>query len=119
MSNQTRQLGGRRHKLVTKEIEAALPPLYSTEETPTDDKRVIVKFFSPYSQWTWFAVEGERQEDGDILFFGLVHGFENEWGYFTLNELADSYRGDLPLVERDCYCGKPGARTIAQHVNRG
>ena len=90
-------------KLLTKAIEKALPALYSTEDTPTADKRAAVKFFTPDSNWTWFAVEGSRQEDGDMLFFGLVDGFEKEWGYFMLSELS-SIRGPMGLpVERDMY----------------
>jgi len=42
-------------------------------------------------------------EDGDWLFYGLVDGFEKEWGYFSLKEL-ESVRGPLGLgIERDIY----------------
>jgi len=38
--------------------------------------------------WRWFvtecAIDGGRYE---ILFFGYVCGFTNEWGYFNLSEL--------------------------------
>ena len=90
--------------LLTKENKAELPKLYST-----DGKKVvpvIVKFFDPTGSWTWYAVEGEEQEDGDWLFFGLVDGFEKELGYFTLNELKNAKVGvknplrSLP-IERD------------------
>ena len=88
-------------KLLTKAIENQLPKLYST-----DGKNyvpVIVKFFCPWNQWTWYAVEGERQEDGDWLFFGLVEGHEKELGYFTLNEFK-TVRGPAGLgIERDMY----------------
>ena len=39
--------------------------------------------------WVWNVVEGEEQADGDWLFFGLVEGFESEWGYFTLSEFKE------------------------------
>ena len=42
-----------------------------------------VKFFSPYSGWTWFATEF----DGEDTFFGLVIGHFTELGYFSLSEL--------------------------------
>jgi hypothetical protein len=90
-------------KLITKEIEAKLKksPLYSTEKNPTPE--VIVKFFTPDSNWTWYAVEGEKKEDGDWEFFGMVDGFDKELGYFTLEELK-TVRGGLGLpVERDMY----------------
>lgn len=90
-------------KLLTKQIEARLmkSPLYSQEK----NKRpaVIVKFFTPDSNWTWYATEGEKQEDGDCRFFGLVEGFESELGYFMLSEL-ESAKGLLGLpIERDRY----------------
>lgn len=88
-------------KLMTKAIERAIPALYSTENTPTAEKKAAVKFFTPDAQWTWYAVEGEQQENGDWRFFGLVDGMEKEWGYFMLSDLQ-SVRGGLGLpVERD------------------
>ncbi len=44
---------------------------------------VICKFFDPTSQWTWYVIEGQKQEDGDWLFFGYVIGVVAELGYFT------------------------------------
>ena len=88
-------------KLITKEIERKIPALYSTEGS--DNQRGVVKFFTPWAGWTWYVIEGERQEDGDWLFFGLVEGLETEYGYFLLSELA-GLRGPGGLkVERDRY----------------
>lgn len=90
-------------KLLTEAIISQLEknPLYSG-----DDKNVVpvlVKFFTPWSSWTWYATEAERQEDGDWLFFGLVDGLEKELGYFRLSELQ-SVRGKFGLkIERDMY----------------
>ncbi len=82
-------------KLLTKELRAKLPPLYSTEKDK--DPTAVVKFFTPDSSWTWFATEF----DGEDRFFGLVDGFDKELGYFSLSELA-SARGPLGLpIERD------------------
>lgn len=73
-----------------------LPPLYSQEEKGLD-ALAQVKFFTPDSNWTWYASEF----DGEDLFFGLVSGFEVELGYFSLSELKEA-RGLLGLgVERD------------------
>ena len=84
-------------KLLTKEILKKLPKLYATEKVPTEEKVAVVKFFTPDSSWTWYAVEF----DGKDTFFGWVHGFEKEWGNFSLSELR-STRGKLGLpVERD------------------
>lgn len=96
----------RGHKLLTKAIEKTIPPLYSQEKV--QDPIVRVKFFSPYSSWTWYATEGQRTEEGDYRFFGLVDGHEVEWGYFMLSELEKTQQRVfgymLPAVERDCYC---------------
>jgi len=84
--------------LLTKEVLKKLPPLYSQEEKGLDAV-AVVKFFTPDSNWTWYATEF----DGEDLFFGLVDGFEKEIGYFRLSELK-SVKGALGLpIERDMY----------------
>ena len=85
-------------KLLTKEIEARLPALRSTEHD--EDPSVIVKFFTPDSSWTWYATE---YDPVDRIFFGLVDGHEKELGYFSLDDL-ESVRGPLGLpIERDLH----------------
>ncbi len=90
----------RRHLLLTQEIRESLPPLYNSEEHPEQEAIAVVKFFSPYSQWTWYAVEF----DGVDTFWGLVDGFEMEYGYFSYGELEKvMVYGGVPAVERDCH----------------
>ncbi len=85
-------------KLLTKAIEKQLPALYANEEV--EDSKLIVKFFTPDSNWTWWASEFDPEQR---LFFGLVDGLEREWGYFSLDEL-ESARGPLGLkIERDMW----------------
>jgi len=90
-------------KLLNDKIKAALPSLYSTEDTPCEDKQVVVKFFNPLGSQTWEIVEGSYQEDMDTwLLFGKCDlGYGAEWGYVTLAEL-EAIR--LPMgmgIERD------------------
>lgn len=86
-------------KLLTQEIRKQLPKLNETESIPTEEKVAVVKYFTPWSNWTWYGVEF----DGEDTFFGLVFGLEREWGYFSLSELQ-SVSGPLGLkVERDLY----------------
>ena len=88
-------------KLITKDIEKKLAkfPLYSTDGQK--EKEVIVKFFNPYGGGRWYVCEGEKQENGDWLFFGLVELIEKEWGYFTLSQLQ-SIKTPFGLgIERD------------------
>ena len=70
-------------KLLTADLRQRLPALYANEDVV--DPIVEVKFFTPWSNWTWYATEF----DGEDLFFGLVQGFEEEWGYFSLAELEE------------------------------
>lgn len=93
-------------KLLTKEILSKLPPLYANENKKPKDVPIIVKFFHPMSNWKWYVIEGEKQKNGDYLFFGYVKGYEGELGYFTLSELESiklsSKSYNLP-IERDMY----------------
>lgn len=103
-------------KLITKEIERKLEksPLYSHEGE--ENPQIIVKFFNPYGRGTWYVTEGEKQEDGDWLFFGIAEIFEREWGYFTLSDL-ESIRPvrQLPSlgIERDMYFNNKFVNDIA------
>ena len=76
-------------KLLNDKIKAALPSLYSSEDTPCEDKQVVVKFFNPLGSQTWEIVEGTFNEDMDTwIFFGKCDlGYGAEWGYVTLAEL--------------------------------
>jgi hypothetical protein len=83
--------------LLTDDIRQRLPRLYETQEDR--NPMLQVKFFTPWTSWTWYASEF----DGEDLFFGLVEGLETEWGYFSLKEL-ESVRGPGGLrIERDLY----------------
>ncbi len=100
-------------ELLPPEVRAVLPKLYTQDGNR--DPVVQVKFFTPDSNWTWYATEGEAEES-DFVFFGYVFGFEEEWGYFTLNELQ-SARGSLGLlIERDLhFTPAPMSEVIALH----
>lgn len=89
-------------KLMTKEIEKKLPPLGTHDSAGTEDIRVVAKYFTPDSSWTWYVTEGNKEGD-DWRFFGWVEGDYPEFGYFMLSDL-ESVRGCLGLgVERDRY----------------
>lgn len=87
-------------KLLTKQI------LNQFTKVKKDNKKVIVKFFTP-GRWTWFATELMdivKDKDGKIIdgrFFGYVlSGIQpefDEWGYFSLKEFIDNN------IERDLY----------------
>ncbi len=89
-------------KLINKKILASLPPLYSTEKIPLEEKTAVVHYFNPVGKGDWYVFEGGETEDGEVMFFGWVSLFDGELGYFSLRELEEVrvFRGLLGL-ERD------------------
>jgi Protein of unknown function (DUF2958) len=93
---------------LTQELRRTLPPLYAQDKLG-GDAVVYVKYFTPDSDWTFYASEF----DGKDTFFGLVDGFEKELGYFSLSELQ-SVRGPMGLpIERDLYWEPKKLKEIA------
>lgn len=86
--------------LLPQEIQATLPAFYSTEEQNEAQKTIPVKFFTPWTNWTWYVIEFDPIEK---TFFGYVIGFEEELGYFSLDEM-ESIKGPYGLkIERDIH----------------
>jgi len=86
-------------KLLPKYIEKLLPPLYSQEDKG-EDAVAQVKFFTPWTGWTWYASE---YDPAKRLFFGVVVGHEREFGYFALDEM-EAIEGPAGLrIERDLH----------------
>lgn len=95
-------------QLMTTSLRAQLPPLGS-QDGLGDDAVARVKFFTPDSNWTWYATEF----DGRATFFGLVDGHVMELGYFSLAELTRT-RGPMGLpIERDFHFSPRKLRDIA------
>lgn len=83
--------------LLTKEDCANIPRMYESEHVEPEDKVIHAKFFTPWSNWTWYVIEF----DGDDHCFGFVKGLDAEFGYFSLRELSE-LEGPFGLrVERD------------------
>ena len=91
-------------KLLTAEVIRKLEkhPLGS-QEGMSDNAEVLVKFFGGAS--TFLVTEGEKQEDGNWVFFGKMnHGWGWEWGYVTLSEIENTKIPPFGLgLERDMY----------------
>jgi hypothetical protein len=88
----------RRQRLLDQDSRQKLPKLYSQEQKGLG-AQAVVKFFTPDSNWAWYASEF----DGEDRLFGLVNGFELELGYFSLSELEQAH-GPLGLpIERDLH----------------
>jgi hypothetical protein len=98
-------------KLMPDAIAKKVPALYATEQLPLAQKVVQVKLFVPWSNWTWFICEYDPTER---LAWGLVSGFEEEWGYFSLDEI-EALRGPGGLtVERDLNFEPANAAVVAK-----
>jgi len=86
-------------QLLTKKITNDFAKTGRQEEV--EDPIVIAKFFSPVGAGTWLATEYEPETK---MFFGYVSLFNdhnNEFGYFSLEEL-ESIRLPFGLkIERD------------------
>jgi len=98
-----------RQDLLPAELEQALPPLYSQEHV--EDPIIQVRFFTPDSNWTWYAFE---YDPGQRLFFGWVCGMEQEYGYFALSDLETAV-GPMGLhIERDVHFRPTSLSTIRE-----
>ena len=85
-------------KLLTKEILKKAPALYAQDGKKPDEIQVVAKFFTPWTNWTWFMVEYDPKS-GDA--YGYVVGQHAEMGYFNINEL-EKIQGPVGLkIERD------------------
>lgn len=88
-------------KLLTKALEKRFARVGRQEDNK--DPLVIAKFFNPAGAGTWYATEYDPK---DRLFFGYVSIFgdwNDEWGYFSLDEL-EAFSGKFGLgIERDRY----------------
>jgi len=97
-------------KLITKKLEARFKEVGSQEEVK--DPLIIAKYFNPSGAGTWYATEYNPEER---LFFGYVSIFgdlNDEWGYFSLEELG-SVRGPFGLgIERVLYFGEKRASEV-------
>jgi hypothetical protein len=100
-------------KLLTKENREAFKKIGS-QDGKGAEAICVVKFFDPTGNWTWYATEF----DGKDTFFGLVDGFELEWGTFSLSEMQ-SAKGRFGLgIERDRYIGMPKLEDISRLKGR-
>ena len=88
--------------LMTKELETKFDKYQlGSQEGLMEEADVVVKYFNPCGAGTWIITEGEKQDDGDWLFFGYCHIVEWEWGYVMLSDLENI---KLPFglsIERD------------------
>jgi len=101
-------------RLLTKSIRSKLPELLK-QDNKGDEAIAYVKYFAPWSNLSWFAIEF----DGDDTFFGMVSGDYIEYGSFSLPEL-ESIRGPCGLrVERDKFFAPMSLGSIKKMLKSG
>jgi len=105
-------------KLLTKELLKRFAEVGSQEGVT--DHIVIAKFFNPTGIGNWFATEYDPVEK---IFFGYVSLFgdyNDEWGYFSLNEL-ETFVGKFGLgIERDLNFDEcPVSEVIKKYTKEG
>ena len=84
-------------QLMTEEIAETVPRLYGQDGA--DDPIVHVHYFSCVNGWDWYLTEFDPRT-GEA--FGLVEGYDDELGYFSLREMAELNRSmGFAVVERD------------------
>ena len=124
--------------LLTKETMRRFAEIGS-QDGLNGDAIVVVKFFTPDSNWTWLATEMSYYDKKDnlidvtqalaeenqnwacevdphrVIFFGYVIGLEKEWGSFALTDILTT-RGPYGMpIERDAHCGE---RTVDEHCRK-
>jgi len=66
----------------------AAPPLYSTEDTPVEGKTIYARVTASWSMCEWLVSEYDPVAGVIFGWCDLGIGFP-EWGYATLDEIAD------------------------------
>ena len=104
-------------KLMTKTLERRFAKIGSQENKK--DPIIVAKFFNPTGAGTWYTTEYDSKTR---TFFGYVSIFgdwNDEWGYFSLDELQ-SYKGKFGLgIERDLYFQEQPASLVINSIKKG
>ena len=67
------------------------------------DGKKVIKGYESFSGWYWFATEivqiqdtllGDKVIKDDVIYYGLVQGFVEEWGDFSKGEI-ESLKGKI------------------------
>ncbi len=73
-------------QLMTEEIAKTAPRLY--EQDGAEDPTVYAHYFSCVNGWDWWLLEFDGTDEA----FGLVEGYDDELGYFSIKEMAELNR---------------------------
>jgi len=97
-------------KLLTKEIIKRFAEVGSQENKP--DPLIICKFFNPTGAGTWYATEYNPETREFFGYVSIFGDWNDEFGYFSLDEL-ESIKGPFGLgIERDLHFGERLLSTV-------
>ena len=74
------------------------------------DGKKVLKAWESFSGWYWFATEKIQEQESDlgngigvpdVIWFGLVQGFEEEWGDFSEAEIKSLGNRAWPIKRCD------------------
>ena len=77
------------------EVLSKMPALYANERQDVENHLLIMRFYHPLSRSNWFAMEYDPEER---VFFGWTDGDFQEWGYFSLLEMAFVNVQGVPIM---------------------
>ena len=88
-------------KLMTKQLEQRFARVGSQEEKK--DPVIVARFFNPTGAGTWYATEYDPKTREFFGYVSIFGDWNDEWGYFSLQELEE-YKGRFNLgIERDLH----------------
>jgi len=80
------------------------------------DGKKVLRGWESWTGWYWFATEKAYKQDSlingnvykdDNIFYGLVQGFEEEWGYFSQAEIESLKPKTWEIPKKDLpYSGR-------------
>jgi hypothetical protein len=80
------------------------------------DGNKVLKAWESFSGWYWFGTEKAGEQDSvidgmthknDTIWFGLVQGHEDEWGYFSQAEIESLRPRTWEIKKQDIsYAGR-------------
>ena len=101
-------------QLLTQELIKRFAKLGRQENTA--DPIVVAKFFNPTGAGTWYATEYHPESKEFFGYVSIFGDWNDEWGYFSLEELQ-SYQGKFGLgIERDLYFGEKRISEVAPNA---
>ena len=104
-------------KLMTKTLERRFAKIGSQENKK--DPIIVAKFFNPTGAGTWYATEYDSKTRAFFGYVSIFGDWNDEWGYFSLDELQ-SYKGKFGLgIERDLYFQEQPASLVINSIKKG